>query len=51
MSPSFKIGIVNKLFKKLNEDSIFDIFDIVKHKNWYSPKKIFYLPLILRNNP
>ena len=41
MYPSFKIGIVNKLFKKLNEDSIFDIFGIVKHKNWYSPKKTF----------
>ena len=45
MSPSFKIGIVNKLFKKLNEDSILHIFDIVKHKNWYSflkLKVIFY---------
>jgi len=51
MSPSFKIGIVNKLFKKLNEDSILHIFDNVKYKNWYSPKKTFYSPLILRNNP
>ena len=51
MSPLFKIGIVNKLFKKLDEDSIFHIFDIVKYKNWYSPKKTFYSPLILRNNP
>lgn len=32
MSPSFKIGIVNKLFKKLNEDSILHIFDNVKYK-------------------
>ena len=40
-----------KLFKKLDEDSIFHIFDIVKYKNWYSPKKTFYSPLILRNNP
>ena len=41
MSPLFKIGIVRKLFKKLNEDSIFHIFNIVKHKIGIVPKRPF----------